>query len=224
MLFNRRILVLPALVALSGQHAVAFTPATLCGSRTSAGSGSAVVASSVASAVHPVVLLPSRLFSTSLASSDVTSSVGSDVSIPYDAAARLAYGEWCAKFDRKPDESRYASFRSNYETIAVANVVAAKESQDAGTDRPKDLELNEYGDMTEDEYLAAMGGGGGGEVEEEAAAASPEKGPLETVMEASAAQSEASIALAEAADALAEEEEVSVAVDGSKPSLVFFAL
>ncbi len=41
-----------------------------------------------------------------------------------------------------------------------------------------------------------------------AAAAAPEKGALESVLEASAAQSEASTALAEAADALAVEEEV----------------
>jgi hypothetical protein len=91
------------------------------------------------------------------------------------------------------------AFKSNYEQISVANVVAAKEARDSDTARPKDLELNEYGDMTEEEYMAMMGGG---------ATASSEKGPLETVMEASAAQSEASVALAEAADALAEEEEV----------------
>ena len=142
------------------------------------------------------------------AAQDVT-----DVSIPYDAAARLAYNDWCNKFNKEPSDEKFATFKSNYETITVANVVAAKESRDNGTERTKDLELNEYGDMTEAEYMAMQSGGAANAapspapaVEEEAAA--PEKGALETVMEASAAQSEASSALSEAADALAEEEEV----------------
>jgi len=201
MLFDRRIiLVLPALVALSLEHAGAFTPVVLGGGKASPSSSHHQAASS-------------RLLSSALASSETTEVV--DLSIPYDAAARLAYSAWCTKFSKPMDEARYVSFKANYETITVANVIAIKEYIDAGgdivggsgNDRPKDLELNEYGDMTEEEYVAMMAGGGGEATAEVDVTSTPEKGPLETFMEASEAQSEASIALAEAADALAEEEE-----------------
>jgi hypothetical protein len=202
MLFDRRIiLVLPALVALSLEYAGAFTPVVLGGGKASPSSSHHQAASS-------------RLLSSALASSETTEAV--DLSIPYDAAARLAYSAWCTKFSKPTDEARYVSFKANYETITVANVIAIKEYIDAGgdivggsgNDRPKDLELNEYGDMTEEEYVAMMAAGGGEAEATEVVVTTTEKGPLETFMEASEAQSEASIALAEAADALAEEEEV----------------
>lgn len=82
-----------------------------------------------------------------------------DVSVEYDAAARLAYGAWCAKFGRDPSEKRFAVFKGNYEAATVANVVAAKEAREKGTARPEDLELNEYGDLTADEYEVATAGG-----------------------------------------------------------------
>ena len=165
MMINRR-LFLPALIALAGHHAHAFTPAAL--GRTGNVPRFSMVASDV------------------------------DVSVEYDAAARLAYNEWCAKFGKESSESKFEAFKANYEALTVANVSAAKKARDNGTDRPKDLELNEFGDMTEEEYLMMQSGG----------SASSEKGALETVMEASAAQSEASSALYEAASALAKEEEV----------------
>ena len=187
MVINRYILA--AFLALATQHADAFTPP----SRPSASVGRNIISMSAPAAAQ-----------------DVT-----DVSIPYDAAARLAYDGWCTKFNKEPSDEKFATFKANYETITVANVVNAKESRDNGTERTKDLELNEYGDMTEAEYMAMQSGGADAAapspapaVEEEQEAAAPEKGALETVMEASAAQSEASSALAEAADALAEEEEV----------------
>ena len=62
-----------------------------------------------------------------------------------------------------PNEDKFDTFKANYETITVANVVAAKEAQDNGTDRSKDLELNEYGDFTEAEYMAMQSGGSGAE-------------------------------------------------------------
>ena len=123
-----------------------------------------------------------------------------DVSVDYDAAARLAYDEWCAKYGKEGNDERFASFRDNHEALTVANVSAAKKARDEGTDRPDDLALNEYGDMTEVEYNAVMN-------PQSADEGGESKGALETVMEASAAQSSASSALAEAADALAEEEE-----------------
>lgn len=201
MLFDRRILVLSAILA--GHDAVAFTPVNLGGGV--GGSRISVTSSSEARIVKFIPLLgaSSRLSSSLLAEAATDTGASTDVSIPYDSAARLAYADWCTKFGKSPDDTRYMAFKSNYQQISVANVVAAKEARDSDTARPKDLELNEYGDMTEEEYMAMMGGGGAA-----APVAASEKGPLETVMEASAAQSEASVALAEAADALAEEEEV----------------
>ncbi|KAL7519656.1 hypothetical protein ACHAWX_004416 [Stephanocyclus meneghinianus] len=171
MMIARRLLVLPALVALAARNADAFTPASF-GGRTTA--NTAVRFSMVASET--------------------------DVSIEYDAAARLAYKDWCAKFGKVASESKFTTFKANYETITVANVSAAKKARDSGTNRPKDLELNEFGDMSEEEYLQMQAGAS-------APAPAPEKGAMESVMEASMAQSDASNALAEAADALAEEEE-----------------
>lgn len=171
MMIDRRLLVLPALVALAARNADAFTPASFAG-RTTANS---VRFSMV--------------------------STETDVSVEYDSAARLAYKDWCAKFGKEASDSRFETFKSNYEAITVANVSAAKKARDDGAARPKDLELNEYGDMSEKEYLEMQSGGGSAEPKEAAPS------PMESVMEASMAQSDASNALAEAANALAEEEE-----------------
>ncbi len=171
--------VLPALLALAARNADAFAPISL-----------APVGSS---AVAPRF---------SMVAEDVNTDV--DVSIDYDSAAKLAYNDWCDKFGKEANDAKFATFKANYEALTVANVSAAKKAQDDGTDRPKDLELNEFGDMTEEEYMKMKSGGS---TEEEEAA--PQKGALETAMEASIAQSDASNALAEAADALAEEEQVS---------------
>ena len=198
MLINKSILAVFMALASQQQYVSAFTPPSLPAGRT--GSNVAGISSMVATPT------------TVQATADDT-----DVSIPYDAAARLAYDAWCEKYNKTPNEDKFDTFKANYETITVANVVAAKEARDNGTDRAKDLELNEYGDFTEAEYMAMQSGGS---VEEESEAAptvaelkaqgeeEEKKGALETVMEASAAQSEASSALSEAADALAEEEEV----------------
>lgn len=173
-MIDRRLVVLPALVALAARNADAFTPANF-GARTTSNS---VRFSMVAE---------------------------NDVSIEYDSAARLAYKDWCAKFGKEGSDDRFETFKANYEAITVANVSAAKKARDEGTDRPKDLELNEFGDMSEKEYLEMQSGGSA--ASEETPAAEPTKGAMESVMEASMAQSDASSALAEAADAMVEEEE-----------------
>jgi len=200
MLINKSILAVFLAIASQQRYASAFAPPSLPAGRTSS--------SNVVGTSSSMVATPTA----AQATSDDT-----DVSIPYDAAARLAYDAWCEKYNKTPNEDKFDTFKANYETITVANVVAAKEARDNGTDRAKDLELNEYGDFTEAEYMAMQSGGS---VEEESEAAptvaelkaqgeeEEKKGALETVMEASAAQSEASSALSEAADALAEEEEV----------------
>lgn len=126
----------------------------------------------------------------------------SDVSIPYDAAARLAYDEWRAKYDKGNfDNARYPIFKANYEAITVANVVAkAQARQEGNDDAPSLLTLNEFGDYTEEEYRKAM---------EKSAAATTTGDVLGKAMDAAQSQEEASSALKDAADALAEEEEVS---------------
>lgn len=177
MMINRHY-VLPALLALAAKNADAFAPISLA----------------------PVGGTGVARFS--MVAEDVNAGV--DVSIDYDAAAKLAYSDWCDKFGKEASDAKFATFKANYEALTVANVSAAKKALDEGTERPKDLELNEFGDMTEEEYMKMKSGGS---TEEEEAA--PQKGALETAMEASIAQSDASNALAEAADALAEEEQVS---------------
>ena len=123
---------------------------------------------------------------------------GEDVSIPYDAAARLAYDEWRKKYNKGDfDENRFQNFKANYEAITVSNVIAKKKAREEGNTDPSLLMLNEYGDFTVEEYDAAI-----------------KKGPpstsdiLSEVLKANEAQSEVSAALKEAADALALEEEV----------------
>lgn len=131
-----------------------------------------------------------------------------DLKIPYDAAARLAYDEWRAEFDRGDfSEERYQVFKANYEAITVANVVAKKKAREEGADVPTLMKLNEYGDYTEEEYMAAMSE----EVEEyDEDGATTTGDVLNQALDAAQSQSEASQALKDAADALAEEEEVSL--------------
>ena len=146
-----------------------------------------------------------------------------DTTVPYDAAARLAYTEWTRAYNKPYDADRYETFRANYEAIAVANVRAAKLARDDGSDEaPKRLDLNEFADMTAEEYMATQKTGGstmslGAETTAEATEAKEEEveaDPTSTgdvlgkAVEVAAMQEDASSALAEAADALAEEEEV----------------
>lgn len=145
-----------------------------------------------------------------------TATTSSDVSVPYDAAARLAYKEWIAQYGRPYDESRYQVFQSNYNAITVMNVSAKKAARDASlagggaVTEPTLLLLNEYADFTAEEYEAAMSGGGAG-----GSSSSSTKDPTSTgdiLGEAVASvqtQAAASSALQDAADALAEEEAVS---------------
>lgn len=66
------------------------------------------------------------------ASSPAVSS--SDVSIPYDAAARIAYDNWRATNNKGAfDEAKFQKFRTNYEAICSANMTAKKKARDTGT-------------------------------------------------------------------------------------------
>ena len=143
-----------------------------------------------------------------------------DTTIPYDAAARLAYTEWTRAYNKPYDADRYETFKANYEAITVANVKATKAARDAGEGEPKKLDLNEFADMTAEEYMAMQSKGASGSTmslgAETAATAeaTEEVDPTSTgdvlgkAVEVAALQEDASSALAEAADALAEEEEV----------------
>jgi hypothetical protein len=125
-----------------------------------------------------------------------------DLSIPYDAAAKLEYESWRQKFNKGDfDEGKYAVFKDNYEALTVANVIAAKEAREGKTDGAKRLELNEYADLSMEEYEIVMSGGSL-PVEEKSG-----ESVMSQVAAAAASQSEASTALGEAAASLAEEEE-----------------
>ena len=141
---------------------------------------------------------PESIVTVAMGASEVELAI--DVSIPYDAAARLAYDEWSTKYGKGNfDASRYETFRDNYEAITIANVSAAKKARDSGASKaPQKLELNEYADMSQAEYEAAMSG----EKEETTS------NVLGQAMEAAASQNEASSALDEASKALDEEEQV----------------
>ena len=121
------------------------------------------------------------------------------VSVPYDAAARLAYDDWCKAYGKPFDSTRYEVFKENYTAITVMNVSTKKAARESGEASPTLLALNEFADYTAEEYEAYMNG---------------ETPPATTgdvlgkVVEAAQSQSAASSALQEAADALAEEEEV----------------
>lgn len=132
----------------------------------------------------------------------VEMSTEGDVSIPYDAAARLAYDQWRDEFLKGDfDPVRYEAFKANYEAIAVLNVSSKKKARDEGDDSPSLLNLNEYADCTAEEYESLMKG--------EEPEAPPTTGDvLGQAVEAAQSQMAASTALQEAADALAEEEEV----------------
>lgn len=133
-----------------------------------------------------------------------------DVSIEYDAAARLAYDEWRQTYNKGAfDSDRYAVFKANYDQMTVANVQAKKGARESGGDAPRLLSLNEYGDFTAEEYAALQSGAAVAPAPAPEPAASSSGDVLGKAVEAVEAQAAASSALSDAADAIAEEEEVS---------------
>ena len=141
------------------------------------------------------------------AETDVSAS--SDVSIPYQAAAELAYKEWIAKYDRPYDAGRYEVFLSNYNAITVMNVAAKKKARDTDGGKPSLLSLNEYADCTAEEYSAAMKGESASTDDSSSDSEPSSSGNiLGDAVKAVESQASASSALQEAADALEAEEEV----------------
>ena len=140
------------------------------------------------------------------AETDVSTS--SDVSIPYDAAAELAYSGWIKKYDRPYDAVRYEVFLSNYKAIMVMNVSSkrkARENPDDG--KPSLLSLNEYADFTAEEYAAAMNGDSAS-TDDAPSEQSNSGNILGDAVKAVESQASASSALQDAADALEAEEQV----------------
>ena len=75
--------------------------------------------------------------SPSPAPSSAGGSVGSttdDVSIPYDAAARIAYDDWRAANNKGAfDASKFNKFNANYMKVTSANMGAKKIARDTGS-------------------------------------------------------------------------------------------
>jgi hypothetical protein len=159
-----------------------------------------------ASAFAPLMRTSSRPSISQVSLSMVEEAVESDVSIPYDSAARLAYDEWRTQYNKGGfDSNRYLNFKNNYETITVANVVAKKRARDEGTVSISLMTLNEFGDLSEDEYKLAT------QTSSSSSSLPTSTGDvLSKALEAAELQVQASTALGEAADALAEEEQVSI--------------
>ena len=152
-----------------------------------------------------------RSFAVELAAENADSS--SDVSIPYDSAAELAYKGWIEAYDKPYDAERYKVFRDNYKAITVMNVSAkkkARENPDGG--KVSLLSLNKFADCTAEEYEAAMKGDSkslSDDSSKETEVASTSSGNiLGDAVKAVESQASASSALQEAADALEAEEAV----------------
>ena len=58
---------------------------------------------------------------------------GTDLSIPYDAAARLAYFEWLQTNNQDFNADGYLSFKAMYEKEAIAKATAKKLARDRAT-------------------------------------------------------------------------------------------
>jgi hypothetical protein len=61
-----------------------------------------------------------------------------------EARIRSAYIQWCKDYEKEPDESRFPTFSSNF--LAM---------EEYASESGKEMSLNSYADMTEEEYLAA---------------------------------------------------------------------
>jgi hypothetical protein len=76
--------------------------------------------------------VPAPAVVTPLPSPTVVSSE-SDVDVPYDAAARLAYDQWRADNQKGNfDESKFLAFKKKYIEITSANMAAKKVARDTG--------------------------------------------------------------------------------------------
>jgi hypothetical protein len=162
----------------------------------------------------PIHQCPVPRAAVGLAASSESSETKVDISVPYDAAARLAYEGWRKEFNKGDfDEKRYLIFKKNYVDISIANVMSKKQAREQGVDNPDLLNLNEFGDFTAEEFAQQQSGGAEAKApattaDAEAEAPSTPLDVLSKAMEAAQSQTAASEALGDAFSAMDEEEEV----------------
>jgi hypothetical protein len=145
--------VLLALTALAAQNSSAFTPNSL-----------SVVRPYRASS-RPLSV---PLFLPTAAASAATSTqlqastqplIPMENAINDDLSMRDEYDKWREKFKKGDfDPVRFQYFTSNYTALMGANAVAVKRAKELGMQVPSLMSLNEYGDMSLDEYRAIRAG------------------------------------------------------------------
>mmetsp|Transcript_15150 Transcript_15150/g.43799 ORF Transcript_15150/g.43799 Transcript_15150/m.43799 type:complete len:1079 (+) Transcript_15150:300-3536(+) len=84
-----------------------------------------------------------------------------DVSIQYNAPARLAYDEWLAANGRAGEESdnvKFGTFEQNYVAVTVTNVSAKKAARDAGESADAAVPLMELGSDADSVISGGIGG------------------------------------------------------------------
>ena len=82
-----------------------------------------------------------------------------------DDMLESAYDGWRAKYSKNFDLAGFKNFKSNYLTIMDANIAAEQEALEAGKGSPRWITLNEYGDLSLDEYKVVQGALGEAKVE-----------------------------------------------------------
>ena len=91
-----------------------------------------------------------------------TSVDAADVSIQYNAPARLAYDEWLAANGRvgeEFDDVKFGTFEQNYVAVSVANTSAKKAARDAGESADTALSLMELGSDADSVISSGSGAG-----------------------------------------------------------------
>jgi hypothetical protein len=69
-----------------------------------------------------------------------------------DDMLKSAYDGWRSKYSKNFDLAGFKNFKSNYLTIMDANIAAEQKALEAGKGSPRWITLNEYGDLSLDEY------------------------------------------------------------------------
>jgi len=117
----------------------------------------AALATENASAFTPSILSTQRPAFSVLSAAAVENDI--DVSIEYDAAAKLAYDQWRESNGKGEfNDAKFEAFKANYVALTVENVKSAKKARDEGSEVSQKLELNEFADMTVAEFQAMQGG------------------------------------------------------------------
>jgi hypothetical protein len=143
--------VLLALTALAAQNSSAFAPNSLI----------VVRPDKASSRPLPVpLLLPTADPNTSTQLQASTQPmIPMENAINDDLSMRDEYDKWREKFKKGDfDPVRFQYFTSNYTALMGANAVAVKRAKELGMQVPSLMSLNEYGDMSLDEYRAIRAG------------------------------------------------------------------